>query len=311
MSRAVFFRLDEDFYTVSDFEQELAGATAAVMTVTEKCAGEIERDGDWNSPSITCILDFVDQAFLAADNFVSATAICDVIARMSKSLYLFFDDNLLVLRDFCFRVVPRLYNIPSADGSKQVDDAMALLRIRKADATQGQAQIIDELQEALSLGDVQNNNNQALTWQQSLSLFASEPDEGRQAISQTLKDVGDTMRIDAPRSIQDYTYSVIEAMVSSKMVFQGYNLMALTLLLVRVGPALDAMSDYAGPSRRLTILLNVPQTNPKSRTLDHQKDIDGLFRALGRKNCSGENLFTGDSEAEDGTGEHANEDVSI
>jgi hypothetical protein len=94
--------------------------------------------------------------------------------------------------------------------------------------------------------------------------------------------------------VQENTYSVIEAIVSSRMVFHRYNLNALTALLVRAGPALDAMSDSGGPSRRLPNLLNVLKANPKSRTPEQQEDIDGLCEVLGRRTSSCEEIIAGD-----------------
>jgi hypothetical protein len=298
VSRAVFSRLHEKFYAPADLEQEDTGATAAARFITEKYAIEIEREGDWTSPEITCVLDFVEQAFRTAEDLVSVTATCDIIARMAESVYLFFDHNLVVLRDFCFRVVPQLNAIVPADESGQVNDALALVRFRKADATQGQAQLIDELLEALGVGDTQNGR-QEITGEQDLSLFALEPDWCREAISFTIKNVSNGMRIDASTSVPENTYSVIEAMVSSRMVFHGYNLNALIALLIRVGPALDAMSDSGGPSRRLTNLLNVLKANPKSRTPEQQEDIDGLCEVLGRRTSSWEEFITGDGLVEE------------
>jgi hypothetical protein len=260
--------------------------------MTEKCAIEIERECDWTSPGIIRVLDFVEQAFRIAKNLVSATATCDIIARMAESAYLFFNHNLVVFKDFCFRVVPRINAIVPADELIQVNDVLALVRSRKADAPRDQAHLIDELLEALGVGGTPNGR-QVKSWEQDLNLFASEPDWSRQAINFTIKKISDGMRIDASASVQENTYSVIEATVSSRMVFHGYNLNALAALLIRVGPALDAMSESVGPSKRLTKLLNLLKASPKSRTLEQQENIDGLFEVLGRRTSSREDLIAG------------------
>lgn len=108
----------------------------------------------------------------------------------------------------------------TADTSEQVDNAMVLLRFRKAEGTQRQAQLVDELLEALGVGVVRDNSQETKS-QQTLSLFASEPNWSSQAIRWTIKNVSETMRIDASPSVEVDTYNTIEAMVSSQMIFHG------------------------------------------------------------------------------------------
>jgi hypothetical protein len=242
---------------------------------------------------------FIDQASEATGNLVSVTAICDIITRMTESIYLFFDESLPVLRQFYCSVVPRLYDVMTTNTSKQVHNAMALLRVRKMYSTDRQAQVISELLEALGVSAVRDNS-QKTTSQPILSLFASEPDWSSQAINLIITNISETMRIDA---VQEDTYNTIEATVSSKIIFRGYNLNIVSSLHVRVGPALDAMSKAGEPSSRLTRLLNVLKANLKLRTPEQQADIDALCQVLGRETSLIKDFIAGDGpedEEEDG-----------
>jgi hypothetical protein len=121
------------------------GAEVAVRKVAGKCLVESEQSSKWNSPPIAGIVDFVAQAFEAAANIISGTAVCHVIARMAASPYLSFPSNLGVLLKFCLRVGPRIHDLSSTPVSERIGSAIRRLHSYPAEALHNQGPQLEVL----------------------------------------------------------------------------------------------------------------------------------------------------------------------
>jgi hypothetical protein len=122
--RVLFLGLGLAFIDDNDFDQSpTRSVEVAVRLIADKRVVDIQRSDDWTSHLVSCLLDFVDKALEKGDNLVSVAAVCYVVNRMTKSVYLLFDNNLAVLVEFCLRVLPRVNDL--VPGSKHVEESLS------------------------------------------------------------------------------------------------------------------------------------------------------------------------------------------
>jgi hypothetical protein len=89
------------------------------------------------------------------------------------------------------------------------------------------------------------------------------------------------MKIGASLSVQNTTYSLIEAAVGSDFVFDRDNLFILSQFLNRTNPAYDGMAG-PGRSQLLAQTLDTLKTNTATQAAKRRDEVVAVCRNLGR-----------------------------
>ena len=101
------FLVDDSFAQSTGIVVQLSYAL-----VYDKLHRKLDTSPDWTALEVMCTLDCMKKVFQdQGGDLVAATAIYSIVTKMGDSLYLFSDENLIVMLCFCLDVGPSLRDL--------------------------------------------------------------------------------------------------------------------------------------------------------------------------------------------------------
>jgi hypothetical protein len=219
-----------------------SGTKIVVERIIRECEANFHKNGDWESPTVRKVVDFLNNCVRDCEHFTTAIGVSAILLKAANSDYLLFDNNLVVLSEFFKKVSPRI----DAPNAKRNVEAM-LVRFKSRQPFAPSSKHSNAIEDILIFADPLGMTPESGF----LPLLVKEVDWKCAAVTSYLRGKSDNMKMGASVGAQDDTHNVIEKMVLSNYVFLGDNLGVLNFFIHQVGPALDGMAP-TGSSWKLT-----------------------------------------------------------
>jgi hypothetical protein len=85
-----------------------SGTKIAVERIIRECEADFDKNGDWESPTVRKVVDFLNNCVRDCEHFATAIGVSAILLKAANSDYLLFDNNLVVLSEFFKKVSPRI-----------------------------------------------------------------------------------------------------------------------------------------------------------------------------------------------------------